>query len=393
MTDTVVALYAPVICNNEAIGFVHTDITSADGQFSQKDLDILSVISNAIGPALRTSSPDVFQRFPRVYISYRTDDRIWVQQLAKDLRRQSIRVLYDEHIIPGVSRRRTIQKAVFSTDALLYVCPATKGEIPEANVELEFAKSFNRPIIPLVKMPCELSPFLKDLSPIVVDRSNYDININKLFDVIKNLPRTDLKKEKETVKILVLAANPFETTRLQLDEEIHEIDDRLRKVEFRDQFLLIPHLAVRYSDITELLLRHSPQIVHFSGHGNRKGEIILEDNNGKAHSVPGPGLTKLLHVLKDTIGCVVLNACWTGKQAKSIAEEINCVVGMTRSIEDKAAKDFAGGFYQALGYGRSVQDAFDLGCIQIALSNNLPASAKPQLLTKPGVNASEIYFV
>ena len=40
---------------------------------------------------------------------------------------------------------------------------------------------------------------------------------------------------------------------------------------------------------------------------------------------------------------------------------------MTRMIGDDSAIAFAGGFYQALGYGRSIQKAFDLGCGQISL--------------------------
>ena len=48
-----------------------------------------------------------------------------------------------------------------------------------------------------------------------------------------------------------------------------------------------------------------------------------------------------------------------------IAEHIDCVVGMTTSVKDTSAIAFAGAFYQALGFGESVQTAFDLGCNQI----------------------------
>ena len=42
-------------------------------------------------------------------------------------------------------------------------------------------------------------------------------------------------------KILILLANPIETTQLRLDEEVREIEDGLRRAKRREQF--IPHSA------------------------------------------------------------------------------------------------------------------------------------------------------
>ena len=63
----------------------------------------------------------------------------------------------------------------------------------------------------------------------------------------------------------------------------------------------------------------------------------------------------------------MLNACYSEAQAQAIAKHIDCVVGMTTAVGDDAAIDFATAFYRALGYGRDVQTAFDLGTNQIAL--------------------------
>jgi hypothetical protein len=45
--------------------------------------------------------------------------------------------------------------------------------------------------------------------------------------------------------------------------------------EYRDRFELEQHWAVRFSDVAEALLRHTPHIVHFSGHGTQAGTIVL----------------------------------------------------------------------------------------------------------------------
>lgn len=122
---------------------------------------------------------------------------------------------------------------------------------------------------------------------------------------------------------------------------------------------------MRVSDLQSLLLRHKPDIVHFGGHGSQSSEIILEDPSGTKHPVPARALRTLFSVLKDNIRCVVLNACHSKQQAEGIAEHIDCVIGMSQAIGDSAAVSFSSAFYQALGYGRDIKTAFDLGCIQI----------------------------
>jgi hypothetical protein len=189
------------------------------------------------------------------------------------------------------------------------------------------------------------------------------------------------QKKQLPIKILFLAANPSDTTRLRLDAEIRHIDQALRQAEFRDRFILEQHWAVRVADIQSLLLRHKPDIVHFSGHGGTSSEIILEDDTGHSHPVPIRALSRLFSLMKDNIRCVVLNACYSQQQAKAIAEHIDCVIGMSEAIGDSAAISFATAFYQALAYGKDVQTAFELGCNQVDLER-LNQQDIPKLLAK-----------
>ena len=64
------------------------------------------------------------------------------------------------------------------------------------------------------------------------------------------------------IKILFLAANPSDTTRLRLDEENRAIDQVLRQAEFRDKFEIHQHWAVRVTEIQSFLLRYKPDIVN-----------------------------------------------------------------------------------------------------------------------------------
>lgn len=182
------------------------------------------------------------------------------------------------------------------------------------------------------------------------------------------------------IKILFLAANPSDTTQLRLDQEIRSIDEKLRQSEFRERFEIRQHWAVRVSDLQSCLLRHSPTIVHFSGHGSSESEIILEDDHGNSKPVSSHALSQLFSVLKDNIRCVVLNACYSEQQAQAIAKHIDCVIGMSKAIGDTAAISFAAAFYQALGYGRNVKSAFELGCGQIDLESLGTQQDIPKLL-------------
>jgi len=194
-----------------------------------------------------------------------------------------------------------------------------------------------------------------------------------------------------TIKILFLAANPKDTIPLRLDEEIRAIDQALRQAEFRDRFDIKQHFAVRVDDLQALFLRHKPDIVHFSGHGSPKNEIILEDQDGNSKLLSNRALSQLFSVLKDNIRCVVLNACYSEPQAQAIAEHIGCVVGMSKAIGDIAAIRFSAAFYEGLGFGRDVRTAFDLGCLKIDLEN-LNEQDTPKLLALHR-NPREIIFV
>lgn len=192
------------------------------------------------------------------------------------------------------------------------------------------------------------------------------------------------------IKILFLASNPSNAARLRLDEEVRVVDRSLRAGRYRDRFDLIQHWAVRASDLQEIFLRHEPDIVHFSGHGTTAGQIVLHDDYGRSQVAPPAALSNLFSFFASTIRCVVLNACYTADQALAIARHIDCVVGMSAALNDRSAESFAGAFYQALAYGKSVQTAFDLGCNQIALVN-LPEPDVPKLLALRG-NAGQLAF-
>ena len=188
--------------------------------------------------------------------------------------------------------------------------------------------------------------------------------------------------------ILFLAANPSGGSARRLEREIRTIELRLRLSEMREMFDVRPQLALRVSDLARYLLQYKPEIVHFAGLGTTSGEIIVEDDSGGSLPVSPAAIGKLFSILKDNVRCVVMSARYAEIQAQAIVPHVGCVVGLKDLLSDEAAISFAAGFYQALGFGRTIQTAFDLACIQLELQD-LNTHASPVLLTShPG--AAEI---
>lgn len=197
--------------------------------------------------------------------------------------------------------------------------------------------------------------------------------------LVRFLLGEDAASGQKPTKILFLAVNPKGTAQLRLDEEMRSIDEALRKSDFRHRVQIEQQWAVRVSDLQGLLLRHAPDIVHFSGHGS--SGLILEDIDGRPREVPPDALADLFGILKDTVRCVVLNACYSHEQAIAISHYVEAVIGMNDEIDDEASVAFASAFYQALGYGKDVPTAFKLGVSQLRIYD-LPAASMPQLLVR-----------
>lgn len=116
------------------------------------------------------------------------------------------------------------------------------------------------------------------------------------------------------------------------------------------------------------------------------------DDGGRVKSVNKEALVQLFKTLRDNIRVVMLNACHSSIQAEAIASVIDCTIGMNKAVGDSAAIVFAASFYRAVGFGRSVQEAFDIGRTALLLEG-IPEENTPELMLRKDVNASEITLV
>lgn len=176
---------------------------------------------------------------------------------------------------------------------------------------------------------------------------------------------------RKKIGILVLSPNSCSDGRILLDEEAGEIFKRLQEGPYRHRFQLHIQAFTSASDLQKLLLMHEPHIVHFSGYGNsQRRRFILRGSNRRR--VDQRGLVNLFALYNTHVRLVLLNAWFNKTQAQSVSEVINYSVGMDKGISDQVSVTFAGAFYRALGFGKSVSAAFKSAKAELALTEMLP---------------------
>lgn len=191
--------------------------------------------------------------------------------------------------------------------------------------------------------------------------------LNRAPETPPNIP----PKSNQPHKILILAAIPHG---LRLDKEIRSIEEAIRRATNRDLFEIKIRTAIRPADIRRAIAEEQPSIVHFCGHGEQDGSLLLEDESGNNKPVAPSSLASLFKLHSDYVKCVLLNACHSEKPAVAISQYIDYTIGMNNPIQDGAAIKFAEGFYDGLGYNISnnqnvYQRAFNEAMLAIEMEN------------------------
>ncbi len=128
-----------------------------------------------------------------------------------------------------------------------------------------------------------------------------------------------------------------------------------------------------------LLREHEPDILHFAGHGTPDGRLVAERADGRPDAIPMDALAEALALYNRSHGnrlrLVVLNACYSARQAEKLARAVDCVIGAAKPLPDRSAIAYATEFYQALGDGETVNAAFDSGLNQVKLKKLPPLDA------------------
>jgi CHAT domain len=220
---------------------------------------------------------------------------------------------------------------------------------------------------------------LKKQQRLSKDISNQHISVN-----FESLP--------EKINVLFLASNPSDQNSLRLDHEIRAIQEKIRASKHRDSINLQSRWAVRPSDLLQEINEVQPHVIHFSGHGSSNHDIVLETAEGNTKLLSKESVIQLMKTMSDSIRLVIFNNCFSSGQAEAVTQHIECAIGMNEAIYDDAAREFAAQFYSAIGFGKSIQDAFNQGKLALDLAG-VSGEEIPELYTQDGIDASNIFLV
>lgn len=188
------------------------------------------------------------------------------------------------------------------------------------------------------------------------------------------------------IKILFLAAGADDESRKRSEREARAISERLlASSKGRDSFELITRWAVRASDLQQHLLEHQPHIVHLSSGATATGEILLPDDSEDPRPVSLHAMAALFRILIDNIRVVVLNVPHADGLARELRRLIDFAISMRGALDGEAAVKFSAHLYQALGYGRTVPEGFNLAVNQLMLDGKADYR-KPTLYVKAGAD-------
>ena len=194
------------------------------------------------------------------------------------------------------------------------------------------------------------------------------------------------------MKILFFSSNPNRTGILRLDKEFWEIRGSIAVSRSSKNVFIQFVKASKLKLVQDLIEREKPDIVHFSGHGNKNGEIVLEDKNRNPLQISPETFASIFRVNENPMKCVVLNCCYSEKAAKLINRIVDCVIGIKTDIDDQLAIAFASAFYLALGERKNLQIAFDFAINEFFLKGGL-IEQKPQLFIQSKINPWETFLI
>lgn len=162
------------------------------------------------------------------------------------------------------------------------------------------------------------------------------------------------------LRILVLAANPGDKARLDLEREVKIIKDELDDPRVARRVRIDVIWSVTPEDFARKLETFRPDVLHFAGHGNARGEPVLVSPD-YARSSPAP-YEFIRDAVADAAGlrCIVFSACHSVRLSQRLIDDFPVVTIAVRDlIEDQNALEFCKYFYRFVARGFSVQKSFD----------------------------------
>jgi hypothetical protein len=156
----------------------------------------------------------------------------------------------------------------------------------QSKLAAEEAKEAKKRQLAVEKMSKESEKAMRSVASTLQSHNRRHVETEAKIRKLTDLP--------EKITVLFLAANPVDQNSLQLDEEVRAITKTIRESKHRDAVKLESVWAIRPPDVLLALNEHSPQVVHFSGHGSDEDEIVFQDDAGNSKFVSMDALVQMM---------------------------------------------------------------------------------------------------
>ncbi|KAI1358272.1 hypothetical protein F5Y08DRAFT_322250 [Xylaria arbuscula] len=215
----------------------------------------------------------------------------------------------------------------------------------------------------------ELESGCPDSRRILWGKLNYEVlkssDIYPLRMLLKELTRP--------VKVLLMSADPKGTTPTDSDEERRELSGALGEADYGHRIIVQDRHGCRADDILGALNHHQPDILHFLGHGDKKG-LYFKDRNNQPELVPMASFADVLKQCK-TIKLVILGTCYSQHEGQCIADAVGYCIGIEGVVRNRDAIAFTRKFYTALGGGFEIERSFDQANVHVRLDKEAKLQA------------------
>jgi hypothetical protein len=120
--------------------------------------------------------------------------------------------------------------------------------------------------------------------------------------------------------------------------------------------------------------------------------VIFQNSDGNAKAVSKEAISAMIAATGGQIRLIVFNTCYSRSQAEAVTRHVDVAVGMNAPISDEAARLFASQLYSAIGFGASVEVAFDQAVARLMVEG-IPEEKTPELFAADNVDLDEVVLV
>jgi|GEM_PF-6339864 len=199
----------------------------------------------------------------------------------------------------------------------------------------------------------------------------------------------------DPIPILFVSANPPGTESLATDVEARQVDEALWTSLHGERFTLHHLHAARIGDLARSLRRHKPRVLHIAVHGAEEGGLTFNaPDDWEGQTLLAADLAGIVAAYQaeatQKLRLVVLAGCGTAPAAQLLCSHVDCAIGTTGDVTDRAVLRFSPAFYAAIGDERSVGNGLDAALADLRGHGMHADAGLFQLATRPGMDPSKI---